>query len=452
METAVIAFGLVVVVGGVLALARYLAKNSRPSAWLRGGGDKRLEAELRKLAGDLAVDIVPYEGERGEKGLRIRVVGLCSGVTLRREAAAPRSPNAPADFGAQMREASETQIGDPRFDAEFFVSGQPALAQAFLNAPARRALLAVLERGSVAELGLVQGELTVAVPGYPTAGGDTLRDVGQAVVEAALLLNPVRDVPARLAQAVREDPQPFVRAQALALLVREYASHPLTLPALRDAAQDADAEVRLRAALALGPEGRTVLVALSVDATAPLQCVLHALEALASDLTYDEARAALEPALARRHLAAARLLLAALWSRGGRPAVPVLADVLDRFSGEVGAAAAAALGATGLPEAETPLLAALAKARDGARLRAIADALGLVGSRGAVAALREVLEGHGDSPVGWAAQRALAEVLARVGGTPGELSLAAGEAGQLALSDDPGGRVSLKPPGDGGER
>ena len=125
--------------------------------------------------------------------------------------------------------------------------------------------------------------------------------------------------------------------------------------------------------------------------------------------------------------------------------VPVLAKVLAVESGELGVAAAQALGTCRETAAEAPLLGALRQASDDV-CAAVAAALGRVGSASAVLPLKEAASREGASAaLRRAARQAVAEIQSRLqGASPGQLSLAEGDAGQLSLADqDPRGQVSL---------
>ena len=82
---------------------------------------------------------------------------------------------------------------------------------------------------------------------------------------------------------------------------------------------------------------------------------------------------------------------------------------------------------------------------------AAAAALGQVGSAAAVLPLKE-LGAHGNATTSErrAARQAIAEIQYRAhGASPGQLSLAEGDAGALSLAgDDPAGRVSLAEKGE----
>ena len=109
-------------------------------------------------------------------------------------------------------------------------------------------------------------------------------------------------------------------------------------------------------------------------------------------------------------------------------------------------AALVALAAIPDPLAEPTLTTVLAS--EDADLRVLAvEALGQVGTIVSVAALRAAVEAHGD--LKRAARQAIAAIQARLpGASPGQVSLAEGESGQVSLaSGAEAGQVSLAPEG-----
>jgi hypothetical protein len=104
---------------------------------------------------------------------------------------------------------------------------------------------------------------------------------------------------------------------------------------------------------------------------------------------------------------------------------------------EIRAAAARALGETGLPAAEEPLVRALKSPAPEVRLAA-AEALGRVGTAAVVPSLREAAESSAERELKRAARQSVARIKARISGAePGQLSLAGagGEAGMLTLAE-----------------
>jgi HEAT repeat protein len=254
------------------------------------------------------------------------------------------------------------------------------------------------------------------------------------------------DVPARLAANVRSDPQPPFRLKSLETLVRTFPDHPAVAEAIAAARADPSDDVRLGAGLAQGPAGldlvREIAQAEDTDDAAAARAVV----ALGPELTLERVREMLGRALRRRRVRTAEALLAWLGGYGGGESVAALAKVLAIEQGELAVAAAAALGVSGLPGAEAPLVRALEHADRDVRVAA-AEALEAVGTATAILPLKAVA---GDAALERTARRAIAAIQSRLTGTPGQLSLAGGEEGQLTLSEDESsGRLTLLPPAPG---
>ena len=168
--------------------------------------------------------------------------------------------------------------------------------------------------------------------------------------------------------------------------------------------------MRLRAAMALGEEGRETLVDLVARADTGDSCAARAIVSLGERLSAKAAGAALRRALggAGRPLTA-RACLEALGQRGRPEAEGLLLEALRSEEAPVSVAAAQALGRAGTVTAVAPLLEAAERSAD----------------------LRR------------AARQAIAEIQARLAGAePGQLSLAGGEAGALSLADGEPGAAS----------
>ena len=251
------------------------------------------------------------------------------------------------------------------------------------------------------------------------------------------------DVPQRLAENARQDPEAGVRLQNLLLLIREFPGDPGTVEALRAACSDPSPEIRLRAAKELGAEGRDVLLELA-ESLEDDAVSAEAVSPLGRELPFERTRAILDRALRRRRLQTARACLEALGRSGDAAAVDVLAKVMEQEQGELAAAAARALGATGSPAAEPPLILALQREQADLRVAA-ANALGRVGSAAAVLPLKEAAErSRLDRELRRATRQAIAEIQSRLqGASPGQLSLAGAEAGQLSLAEAEAGQLSL---------
>jgi hypothetical protein len=146
------------------------------------------------------------------------------------------------------------------------------------------------------------------------------------------------------------DPQAGVRLRNLLILVRQLPEDPQTLETLRAARSDASPEIRLRAAMELGTEGREVLMELA-ESDVNDAWSAQALSIVGPKLSFEQARTILIRALRRRRFKTACACLEAL-GHAGAAAVDVLAKVLAREKGELPQAAAVALGATGSAAAE----------------------------------------------------------------------------------------------------
>jgi len=277
---------------------------------------------------------------------------------------------------------------------------------------------------------------------YVYLGGQQhLAEVLAEVVSLARRLATPEDTARRLADNLKTEPVASVRLLCLATLTREFVDHPATGDALLAASEDPDAEVRLRASVALGPKGRHVLLAIANGEGAEDATTERAVLALGYHLTTEKAQGILRNALRTRREATARACLRALGKRRGVGVVATLAKVVAIEKPELAAVAVEALGATDDAGAEAPLVAALGDPY--ARVRvAAARALGRVGTTAAVAPLKE--RESRDGEVRAAARQAIAEIQSRArGAAPGQLSLAVGESGQLSLASGEEGRLSL---------
>jgi HEAT repeat protein len=366
-----------------------------------------------------------------------------------------------------LRDLKEIEIGDEDFDKQVSVQGPPALALALLDGDMRRTIRAML-RGRLEVRGhrplwasgrLEDGALRVDVPersvarrslirhySEPEQAGDAYLDgeyklpqILRAALDLAARLVVPEDLARRIADNQAGEPEPHIRLQALLTLLREFPEHAATREAVLAARQDPDAEVRVRAGIALGADGRDVLLGAAGGEGAEDATSARAVAALDTSLTSGQAAELLKNALRTRRLATARACLGIL-GRHGAAATQTLAKVLLVEKGELGEAAAEALAATGDPSAEPPLLRALEGA-PGLR-RAAVEALGRVGTPAAVAHLRAA-ESQ-DAALRGAARQAIAEIQSRlVDAAPGQLSLAGGEAGRLSIAEDETGRLSL---------
>jgi len=330
--------------------------------------------------------------------------------------------------------AREIESGDEAFDRALFVEGPVRLACALLDAETRRLLLRVNEESDPVLAGMHL---------WADTTDEWLPRILSLLLDLGRRFARPLDVAQTLAGNALRDPVAGVRLRNLLLLIRAFPGEPATLEALRTACSDASPEIRLRAAMELGAEGRGVLVELA-ESTEDDDCSAQAIRLVGGELAFERTAAVLTHALRRRRIQTAQACLEALGHSGASEAVGALAKVMAREEGELAAAAAAALGATGSPAAEPPLILALQREQPDLRIAA-ANALARVGSAAAVPPLKEAAETFAhDADLFRAVRQAVAEIHSRLpGASPGQLSLAGAEAGQLSLAQAEAGQLSL---------
>jgi HEAT repeat protein len=321
----------------------------------------------------------------------------------------------------------QIEIGDRSFDDTFAIDG-PLWP-----------LLAAFDAETRGLLRLVQAESRLQLSSGQLRAEMSDRKVGEVL---PLLLKLSRrfarplDLPRRLAENAGQDPEPGVRLQNLLVLIRELPEAPATAEALRKACSDPSPAMRLQAARELGAEGHGILLAIAEGPDDALSA--QAVAALGGELPFERAKDLLGRASG---LQTARACLEAL-ARHGAAAVEVLAKVLEEEEGALAPDAARALGDTGSPAAEPPLIQALQREQKALQVAA-ANALARVGSVTAVLPLEEAADGLFPGELRRAARQAIAEIQSRVqGAAPGQLSLAGAETGQLSLAQE-GGELSL---------
>lgn len=337
----------------------------------------------------------------------------------------------------ESKPAREVEVGDGPFDDVFWIEGPTRQALALLNQEARRLLSRLIAQ---CRLEIAEGELRAVMQ------DNLIPHLLPLLLDLGRLFAQPLDVPQRLAENAQRDPEAGVRLRNLLVLVRELPRDPRTAEALRAACADSSAEVRLRAAMELGAEGRSVLLDLA-ETSADDAVRALAIGGLGRELPLERTRAILIRALRGRFLQTARACLERLGEDGSAVAIELLARVMLRERSELAAAAAEVLGVTGSPAAEERLVEALE--RDVPDLRvAAARALGGLGSVTAVPALREAAERFPHDPdLRRAARQAIAEIQSRLpGASPGQLSLSGVEVGQLSLAEAEAGQLSLAQP------
>lgn len=326
--------------------------------------------------------------------------------------------------------APESEIGDQAFDDAFFIEGPVRMAAALLDAEIRRLLLDLNRENRV----------EIHLGGIRAEGSDEkvlsllprLLDIGQRLAQPM-------NVSQRLAENACKDPRPGVRLQNLLLLIREQPRDAGIVEAFRAACSDPSPQIRLHAAQELGTEGHGVLLEIAESLVSD-DLSAGAVSALGRGLPFERAQPLLNRAMKLSRLETARACLDVIGRSGDAAAVGVLAKML---TGELAADAAQALGETGSPEAERPLLRVLQGDQNDLR-RVTANALARVGSARAVLPLKELAE-HSrlDLDLRRAARQAVAEIQSRIHGSPGQLSLTGAEAGRLSLAQAEAGQLSI---------
>lgn len=385
-----------------------------------------------------------------------------SGLTLQPERSQSQSflTRDLRDLG--RREEPEIELGDETFDAAVEVRGAPERVRALLDADTRAVVLAMLAgtlhvtgrrplplRGSVE---MVDGNLRAVLddqPSPPTP--QELRDTLLALFDLAERFRPPREVAARLAASLAGEPIWQVRLHGLRLLATSFPDHAATPTALRRALDDEHPEVVIDAALLIGQEGIEKLVDLVGRGEADDAVAAQAVHALGDLLPVEVGLPLLHRSLRLRRIATAKACIHALATAEGEEVEELLSKVVSIEQGELAVEAAKALRRRAGGEAEETLLRALGRGDPDLTLAAV-EALGHVGSVRAVPFLRDAGEASGASAdLRRAARQAVAEIQSRLpGASPGQLSLAGGEAGRVSLADDdPRGQVSFPEPAPG---
>jgi HEAT repeat protein len=448
------------IVLSVVYLFAHAAARTRGEAWRRAAREAGvtdlvstdllgIETGVTGKVGMLRVTLERYQRGRHEKGTRIVIDGLghpSYEFALRKEGLGSAIEKA---FGER-----EIELGDDEFDRRAYIHGSPRVVHAVLHGDTRPLVGELIDgRIPTGESGFLKARVAVSDGALRAEiqekafqpGGVRLPEALVTLVKAARGLVLPDDVPARLAENVRNDPLPQVRLSNLLTLVREYPGYEATKGALQAACEDFDDEVRLRAAMALGEEGRKVLLQIASSTDVADGQSARAVSALGEHLGREDAQRILAQALEGRRRASARAAALALGRIGGPEVVGPLGRTLHEEDDTLVVSAAQALGAIGDPAAEPPLIAALD--REGPTVwPAIAEALGKVGTAAAVAPLRE-MAGRFPFDLGLrrASRQAIAEIQSRLtGATPGQLALADGGSGQLSLAEEGvEGRVSM---------
>jgi hypothetical protein len=391
--------------------------------------------DLRGESGDFTVILETYKAGKNESATRLSVTDRRERIPVSLDLRAEGFSSAvEKTFGAK-----EIEIGDPAFDEQVYVRGPEDVLLAALDEPTRALVLQVAAVGGR----IVDGKIRVEWRG----GGNKEKLVRsmEAFLAAARSLTRPLDVPQRLVDGLRSDPQPGVRLRCLDLLTRRFPSDERARAAFREVLGSTDTEMRLRAAMALGKEGRETLLEIASNPASAESRAARALAALGRATPVERAAAILNDALRSGRRALAFAAVGALGSSAAAAAVPHLVPFLAQDDAELAVAAARALAEISAPDAEPPLVAALRSENAEVRLAA-ADGLGRNGSPAAVAPLHAAVDAHAlDFDLRSAVRQAIAAIQSRLpGASPGQVSLAEGEAGQVSLvGESRGGRVTM---------
>jgi HEAT repeat protein len=342
--------------------------------------------------------------------------------------------------------ASGLELGDPDLDPRILLAGPPLGTRALFDAVTREKTREVM--GIEPAIRVEGGELSVAFQESVGTASPFEEGALSAVLDLARRLRAPDTPLSRLAQIGHSDPLPTVRALALRTLVEEAPEREETRVALRAGTSDTEPRIRLQAARGLGAEGAPALLAMAADHRVDDACGADAIAALGEGLPASRAREILEWTAATGHVGRARAALPTL-VREGPAAAPFLVALLARSPAPVAAVAAEGLGAIASPVAEPALLTALGS-EEASLACAAAAALGRLATVRAVPALKDA-ERRGGA-LRSAARAAIASIQSRLpGASPGQVSLADGDAGAVSIADTADGRVSLRsddPPTD----
>jgi HEAT repeat protein len=264
-------------------------------------------------------------------------------------------------------------------------------------------------------------------------------------------LVPPPDLGRRIADNIAREPVAAVRLGNVRVLAREFRDHPATRATLVAGLNDAADEVRIEAAKALGDDGVRTLLKVALSSRSQDS---HAAQAIAA-LPYHRFRPRhaawlLRRASEARRVAVLNACLERLIINCDERSASALSAALWSEDDEVALAASRVLKDGGTARFEGTLIQALTHRLVDVQRDAVI-ALGRIGTVESVAPLAEWDVHHAlDRFVRADARRAIAAIQSRQpGASPGQLSLAGTEAGQVSLAgEDQRGQVSLEGPSD----
>jgi HEAT repeat protein len=409
------------------------------------------QGSKNRLAGTRGSLTVTIEG--GGEAVELSAAGLAHGVQC-----APRNR-----FGDDVALEPGAGVGDPDFEAVAVVRGDESVIRALLDHETRRALGMLLsgqlrfETGAGTEMLSVVAQvrdagLRVRVPRdardlfakvkHPEIPPPALRPI----VELAERLVGPQDLAGRIADNTASEPIPAVRIANLRHLASQFPHDSATRPALARALADPADEVRLEAARALGAEGVRTLLRIAVGRASRDAPAAEAIALLGSRFEPGHARWALRRAIAAGRHRVVSACLERLVGKDDERSVSSVAAALRSQDDAVARAASNALGRAGGPGFEDAMIAALEHRLVDVQVAAVST-LGRIGSARAVAPLGDWANRHAlDRWVRGDARQAIAQIQSRLpGASPGQLSIAGAEAGQVSLvEEDKRGQVSLQ--------
>jgi hypothetical protein len=356
------------------------------------------------------------------------------------------------------------RTGDPDFDSAAVVRGGEANIRAVLDHETRNALGSMLSgqlrfesAGGTEMLPTVarvrDGVLRVSVardardlfanvkhPDIPPGAIRPIVDVADRLAKPA-------DMAQRIADNTPAEPTAAVRIGNLRILGSDFPEHPATRPALVAALDDPADEVRLEAATALGDDGARTLLKIAVGRASREVPAAKAISLLGGRFSARHARWALRRAIATRRPLVVNACLERLVTNDDERSIASVAAALSSQDDTVARAASRALDRAVSLGLEDTLIAALEHRLADVQVAAV-NTLGRIGSVRAVAPLGDWANRHAlDRWVRGDARRAIAQIQSRLpGASPGQLSIAGAQAGQVSLvEEDRRGQVSLGP-------
>jgi hypothetical protein len=387
--------GGLLLIGAVVALEAWRRSSHRKAvaAWDRAAKALGLaypawaREEALTMAGRLdefrvTVETVPHENKETRTRIALSSKRIDPSVRFGREGG--------VEALEMLFAGPDVRVGAPEFDDHVHADGPEATVLALMGRLARPWVkeLIVDRHGRVE-----RGTLLVEVPGIVQDSGEIVRLVRHMADVARGLILPPAEIPRALADNATGDPVPGVRRRNMRLLVEQFPKSEWTLRAAGAVIGDADPNMRLLAAMALGGDrAREVFLGILKDEAATPGIRVAALEQLRAGRDPRVVDAVCEVATgAPAELA--RLAAVTLMEVGDSRAEPKLIELLAHASVEVRVAAAEALGLVGTVRAVEPLLPlregvlASATLKEAARnaVRTIQERLGEVEGGAAVA-------------------------------------------------------------------